>query len=1152
MKKVLMSIFVSTILGACNSAAPGTKTILNEVSEEKPSTTNNPHIYFDSFAPIPKVATSSSYIIRLHNDDLSDYRIISASLIPLANGTSNNKPQARLDKNNCDVLTKHSQCGFILNYPANNTASYALNVVVEDNNHKQQTIRTVLLSEQNKSGASGINYSFLNTVNSHDGVYHLAVPVYFSKDFNKVGVNNGNLYCPNGYHTGSSCTYYKDGEVSRDELLTTRLNAVKTDGSEVIANGKSLISKNLTPFLLMSVPQDVEITSGNPAAKSIITIANIGNAAATAINIDHSKLAPGVSFLPASCGTELPANDSCNIEIDYSNVTVNNSNILEVSYTRNGTKKTLVHQFIHIINKDEPVLKWENPKTNAFENMIIGDEHEEEFVLKAENIQFDAINLTHDSNNDFTIVSDASGLCKASQIITDANGQQSCQFKVRYTPKSKTDPNKFHITATGSYTDANGNQRSIAYPLVLTYSAPFTASSIVNINNGNKIELKTISGEPKDFVIEVRNNSNKHKVKLDNPVFSPSIPNTTIVRNNCQELIDVCQLVVNYNPPTEQATTTSKLGFKVIDLNGADISATNQIAENIVEYAAASPAKPNLVARLDNAIGSQTQDTSGYWLEKNKHITFNYKITNSTNGVAKNISVIANNGWNIDNDNCNSKELYNGDSCELKISNNYSGIGQQELKEQDITISYQYGKGTDSDNIKLGNDKRTINIYEMPKLITVSGSIGLVEKVFPGSSFTTVFRIDGGYPGMPAYEIDATGSVPGGSNEPLWLEWDNNGNQCKLSYENNRCIIITDSDPRASGKTRIVTFTNSQLKFTEDQLTLVFNDFSIVTDNRQPMFTPGKAEDGEEDCVIDELTGLMWPKNGNAIQVNSLSRAGVELKKLNEDELCGHGDWFIPNINELRSLASYRQRDFPAWLASNDGPIIANQGYGRFDYISSTVNEDKPITKAYTFSVNNKVPQISIMGGAQQFLMPARKAKNGLVEIWDTGQTDSFGLDFSDGANKRGKQRPAKHLETMDKYPDCLTDNTTGKIWLKEPINKTKYSEVLIKISEMNDSVICGRSDWHVPGFGEYISLKEYSKPEVSLLDYMVSSGFKAPSNPFFFITSTVVDEGNGRLSLLQLRLDRLVIQNITATINEAGIVVPSGDRVVDLFLVAG
>jgi hypothetical protein len=78
-------------------------------------------------------------------------------------------------------------------------------------------------------------------------------------------------------------------------------------------------------------------------------------------------------------------------------------------------------------------------------------------------------------------------------------------------------------------------------------------------------------------------------------------------------------------------------------------------------------------------------------------------------------------------------------------------------------------------------------------------------------------------------------------------------------------------------------------------------------------------------CVTDNLTGLMWSKDGNLAGTRSWQGALDWVDNLNNGVgLCGYTDWRLPNRKELKSLVNRQQSSSAAWL--NTQGFISVQG----------------------------------------------------------------------------------------------------------------------------------------------------------------------------------------------------------------------------------
>jgi hypothetical protein len=74
--------------------------------------------------------------------------------------------------------------------------------------------------------------------------------------------------------------------------------------------------------------------------------------------------------------------------------------------------------------------------------------------------------------------------------------------------------------------------------------------------------------------------------------------------------------------------------------------------------------------------------------------------------------------------------------------------------------------------------------------------------------------------------------------------------------------------------------------------------------------------------VVDQLTGLMWSKDGNAPGPSACTPAAVKTWQvaldyvacLNTNSFLGYADWRLPDVNELESLVNAGQSNTATWL----------------------------------------------------------------------------------------------------------------------------------------------------------------------------------------------------------------------------------------------
>lgn len=88
------------------------------------------------------------------------------------------------------------------------------------------------------------------------------------------------------------------------------------------------------------------------------------------------------------------------------------------------------------------------------------------------------------------------------------------------------------------------------------------------------------------------------------------------------------------------------------------------------------------------------------------------------------------------------------------------------------------------------------------------------------------------------------------------------------------------------------------------------------------------------DVVIDNLTGLMWTRDGNLPNGTKEWQEALDYIANNINAasgLCGYTDWVLPNNNQLESIVNAEEPDIAVWL---NGQGFSNVQSA--DYWSST------------------------------------------------------------------------------------------------------------------------------------------------------------------------------------------------------------------------
>lgn len=230
----------------------------------------------------------------------------------------------------------------------------------------------------------------------------------------------------------------------------------------------------------------------------------------------------------------------------------------------------------------------------------------------------------------------------------------------------------------------------------------------------------------------------------------------------------------------------------------------------------------------------------------------------------------------------------------------------------------------------------------------------------------------------------------------------------------------------------------------------------------------------KNEVVVDEKTGLMWPKNAGLMEFPmTWEEALAEIKGFNESGLFGYHDWKLPNRRELFSLMSHDVIN----PSINGHPFTGIfHGY----YWTSTTCARLPDQAWYIH-----------LGGARVFkgmkhrsymVWPVREIDPGGSRVCQTGQTvcyDGSGhrLDCKesgqDGAFQAGKSYPNPRLKSKG---DRVHDTGTGLVWSRHANafdGPMDWNTAFDRVAQMNRDRVQGHDDWRVPEIRELESLTD-------------------------------------------------------------------------------
>jgi len=275
---------------------------------------------------------------------------------------------------------------------------------------------------------------------------------------------------------------------------------------------------------------------------------------------------------------------------------------------------------------------------------------------------------------------------------------------------------------------------------------------------------------------------------------------------------------------------------------------------------------------------------------------------------------------------------------------------------------------------------------------------------------------------------------------------------------------------------------------------------------------PRFTENGDR-TITDRLTGLVWTDDANPAGAPLSWQAALDyIKSLNSRNHLGHGDWRLPNVNELASLVN-GQANLVEWLqAGGFHHLLVDYYWSSTTYASYAAN-------AWSVGIYG-----GIVAGHDKadgfYVWPVRRGEPGNVSLPQTGQTacsDGSGAAVAcagtgqDGESRAGVPWPGpRFVENAD---GTLSDRLTGLAWSRDgmapgpdaclPGKRRSLQGAFHLVACLNASRYLGRNDWRLPNRGELATL--VNRGQADSAAWLNTQGFARAQSASYWSSSTFV-----------------------------------------------
>jgi hypothetical protein len=272
----------------------------------------------------------------------------------------------------------------------------------------------------------------------------------------------------------------------------------------------------------------------------------------------------------------------------------------------------------------------------------------------------------------------------------------------------------------------------------------------------------------------------------------------------------------------------------------------------------------------------------------------------------------------------------------------------------------------------------------------------------------------------------------------------------------------------------------------------------------EPSYTKSDEDDGYDTTVTDNITGLVWTYKQSDEQYN-FDAAVTYCEELDSGGY-GAGEWRLPNLKELYSLADFNgvlditENDDGSFDTSSAQPYL-DTDYFEFNYVQFP----GPFA---TQTWSSSEYDINLLGGSPD------------EDDEDAGYLAAFGFNFADGHIKAygtEEDQPGLFIRCVTSDDEdyavndfelndegtIVTDNASGLMWQQADSGDTYSWGGAMAYCE--DLSLEGYDDWRLPDNKELQSIVDYDATETPAIDTTI---FASTFNPDYGTPGVYSDDG--------------------------------------------